>query len=165
MTTLLTLLALIAFASNSLLARVSLGAGEIDAATFTAIRLLAGAAVLGALVRVRDGAWTALRGGGVLGPITLFVYVGADGSFTLYEDDGVSYGYERGASARIPIRWNDASRTLAIGARDGAFPGMLASRTFNVVVVDAKHPVGFSFDPKPVQTLRYDGTAQDVRLP
>jgi drug/metabolite transporter (DMT)-like permease len=74
LTPLLTLFALIAFASNSLLARFSLGAGEIDAATFTAIRLLAGAVVLGALVRVRDGAWTALRGGGVLGPISLFVY-------------------------------------------------------------------------------------------
>ena len=69
-----TLLALIAFASNSLLARFSLGTGEIDAATFTAIRLLAGAAVLVALVRIRDGAWTALRGGGALGPIALFVY-------------------------------------------------------------------------------------------
>jgi drug/metabolite transporter (DMT)-like permease len=69
-----TLLALAAFASNSLLARVSLGSGAIDAATFTAIRLLAGAAVLAALVRVRDGAWTALRGGGVLGPLSLFVY-------------------------------------------------------------------------------------------
>jgi drug/metabolite transporter (DMT)-like permease len=74
LTPLLTLFALIAFASNSLLARFSLGAGEIDAATFTAIRLLAGAVVLGALVRVRDGAWTALRGGGVLGPISLFAY-------------------------------------------------------------------------------------------
>ena len=69
-----TLLALVAFASNSLLARFSLGTGAIDAATFTAIRLLAGAAVLVALVRIRDGAWTALRGGGPLGPIALFVY-------------------------------------------------------------------------------------------
>ena len=69
-----TLLALVAFASNSLLARFSLGTGAIDAATFTAIRLLAGAAVLVALVRIRDGTWKALRGGGVLGPISLFVY-------------------------------------------------------------------------------------------
>ena len=56
-----TLLALVAFASNSLLARFSLGTGAIDAATFTAIRLLAGAAVLVALVRVSDVTWTALR--------------------------------------------------------------------------------------------------------
>jgi len=69
-----TLLALVAFASNSLLTRSALGTGAIDAATFTAIRLLAGAAMLVAMVRVRDGGWTALRGGGALGPAILFAY-------------------------------------------------------------------------------------------
>jgi drug/metabolite transporter (DMT)-like permease len=68
------LLALVAFASNSLLTRLALGAHAIDAATFTALRLLAGAVVLVALVRVRDGGWRALRGGGAIGPVTLFVY-------------------------------------------------------------------------------------------
>ena len=43
-------------------------------------------------------------------PITLFVYAGSDGAFTLYEDDGVSYDYEKGAFATIPLRWHDASR-------------------------------------------------------
>ena len=57
-------------------------------------------------------------------PITLLVYAGANGDFTLYEDDGVTYGYEKGALARIPIRWNDATRTLTIGKREGSFPGM-----------------------------------------
>ena len=105
-----TLLALLAFASNSLLARFSLGTGAIDAATFTAIRLLAGAAVLVTLVRVRDGAWTALRGGGVLGPISLFVYavpfslayvrigaaVGALVLFGVVQLTMVGYGLARG---------------------------------------------------------------------
>ena len=44
--------------------------------------------------------------------------------FSLYEDDGRTYGYERGEFARIPLRWNDATRTLTIGARDGCVPGM-----------------------------------------
>ena len=52
-------------------------------------------------------------------PITLFVYAGSDGAFTLYEDDGVSNDYEKGAFATIPIRWHDASRTLTIGKRAG----------------------------------------------
>jgi len=69
-----TLLALVAFASNSLLTRSALGTGAIDAASFTAIRLLAGAAMLVAIVRIRDGGWTALRGGGALGPAILFAY-------------------------------------------------------------------------------------------
>jgi drug/metabolite transporter (DMT)-like permease len=70
----LTLLALVAFASNSLLTRFALGAGEIDAATFTAIRLISGAVVLVALVRARDGGLAALRGGGAVGPLALFAY-------------------------------------------------------------------------------------------
>ena len=44
------------------------------------------------------------------GPITLNVYVGADGSFDLYQDEGTTYGYERGAFAVMPIAWDDASR-------------------------------------------------------
>jgi alpha-D-xyloside xylohydrolase len=47
------------------------------------------------------------------------VYAGADGEFTLYEDDGLTYRYEKGPSARIPIRWSEASRTLTIGKREG----------------------------------------------
>jgi hypothetical protein len=70
----LTLLALIAFASNSLLTRLALGARQIDAATFTAIRLGAGAVVLSLLVRARAGAWTPLRGRGTSGPLALFAY-------------------------------------------------------------------------------------------
>jgi len=73
-TAVLTLLALVAFASNSLLTRLALGGGEIDAATFTAIRLIAGAVVLVALVRVRDGGLAALRGAGLAGPAALFAY-------------------------------------------------------------------------------------------
>lgn len=47
----LTLLALIAFAFNSLLTRLALGAQQIDAATFTTLRLSAGAVALSLLVR------------------------------------------------------------------------------------------------------------------
>ena len=73
-------------------------------------------------------------------PITLWVYAGANGDFTLYEDDGLTYGYEKGAFARIPIRWNDATRTLTIGKREGTFPGMTAARTFDVVLVSKDKP-------------------------
>jgi alpha-D-xyloside xylohydrolase len=98
-------------------------------------------------------------------PITLYVYTGADGAFTLYEDDGETYAYERGASARIPIRWNDARRTLTIGARDGTFPGMVAERTFQVVMVSKSKPVGFSFTPAAAATLAYRGQAMTKRFP
>ena len=68
-------------------------------------------------------------------PIVLWVYTGADGAFTMYEDDGLTYAYEKSESARIPLRWNDATHTLTIGKREGSFDGMLKERTFEVVLV------------------------------
>jgi alpha-D-xyloside xylohydrolase len=97
-------------------------------------------------------------------PITLFVYAGADGAFTLYEDDGVSYGYERGEFARIPLRWDNATRTLTLGHRKGAFPGMLGERTFQFVLVAADKPAPFSFAPQPDRTVRYRGDPVTVIL-
>ena len=88
----------------------------------------------------------------------------ASGAFTLYEDDGLTYGYEKGAFARIPLRWDDASKTLTIGRREGSFPGMLQRRTFELVLVSKARPVGFSFAPKPDRSLSYDGEAVSVRL-
>jgi len=97
-------------------------------------------------------------------PITLFVYAGSDGAFTVYEDDGVSNGYERGAFATIPLRWNDATRTLTIGKRSGRFPGMLPRRTFQVVLVRRDRPVPFSFTPAPDRSVGYAGEAVAVKF-
>jgi alpha-D-xyloside xylohydrolase len=97
-------------------------------------------------------------------PVTLFVYAGASGTFALYEDDGRSYGYETGAFARIPITWDDATATLTIGRREGSFPGMLASRTFQVVLVAKGKAVGFSFEPRPDRVVRYDGSEVELDL-
>ena len=75
-------------------------------------------------------------------PITLLVFTGADGSFDLYEDDGESYGYENGEFARIPLRYDAADGTLTIGARTGAYPGMVEEREFRVrwITEGAKAP-------------------------
>ncbi|MGA2507669.1 MAG: TIM-barrel domain-containing protein [Chitinispirillaceae bacterium] len=77
-------------------------------------------------------------------PIELRVYTGADGSFTLYEDEGDGYNYEQGVYATTPITWNEASQNLSIGPTKGSFPGMLTSRTFNVVWVSPNHGTGES---------------------
>jgi len=97
-------------------------------------------------------------------PIVLWVYAGADGQFTLYEDDGVTYAYEKGSFARIPIRWNDAARTLTIAKREGSFAGMQKERTFEVVLVSKAKPVGFSFAPKADKSVRYDGAAIELKM-
>jgi alpha-D-xyloside xylohydrolase len=98
-------------------------------------------------------------------PITLYVYEGSDGAFSLYEDDGLTYNYESGAYTEIPLSWNDRSKTLTIGNRIGHFEGMLTHRTFQIVKVSNRTRVGFSFDPKPVQTVAYDGKEVQVKLP
>jgi alpha-D-xyloside xylohydrolase len=98
-------------------------------------------------------------------PVRLVVYTGRDGRFALDEDDGETNGHERGAFATIPLAWSEARRTLTIGARRGEFPGMLRSRTFEVVFASAARPAG---DERPVaadRVVRYDGSAVDVAEP
>ncbi|HVY83761.1 MAG TPA: TIM-barrel domain-containing protein [Caulobacterales bacterium] len=97
------------------------------------------------------------------GPITLYVYTGRDGSFDLYEDDGVSYGYQRGAFSRIPIRYDEATGTLTIGARSGAFPGMVTNRTFNVRFISGENRNAVNFDARGDRSVRYNGAAVAVR--
>jgi alpha-D-xyloside xylohydrolase len=98
-------------------------------------------------------------------PIELRVYEGADGGFTLYEDENDNYDYEKGMYATIPFAWNDAKKTLTIGARQGSFPGMLQSRTFNVVFVTAGHGVGVGTTATADKTVTYTGTEIDVSAP
>ena len=67
--------------------------------------------------------------------VTLMVYPGANSDFTLYEDDGLTYGYERGEYAVTRIHWNNAAGKADIGPREGSYPGMPEGRTYKVVVV------------------------------
>ena len=68
--------------------------------------------------------------------LELKVYAGANGNFILYEDEFDNYNYEKGAYTEIPISWNNASRKLTIGARKGAYEGMLKNRKFTVTLQD-----------------------------
>jgi alpha-D-xyloside xylohydrolase len=68
-------------------------------------------------------------------PVTLLVYAGANGQFSLYEDEGTTYGYEKGRYSRIALSYDDAARTLKLGKREGDGSGAPAKRTFVVRVV------------------------------
>ncbi|MBR5660473.1 MAG: DUF5110 domain-containing protein [Bacteroidales bacterium] len=95
--------------------------------------------------------------------ICLYVYSGADVDFTLYEDDGLTYGYEKGQFSTIPIRWDESSGTLTIGARQGTFPGVLENRAFRLILVDPSHPM--PYDPDATgRTVSYDGSSIELRL-
>ena len=85
--------------------------------------------------------------------LELRLYPGADGSFTLYEDEGDGYNYEKGAYATIPFYWNDRARTLTIGERQGSYPGMLDARQFTIVMPDGQS-----------QTVSYQGQETVVRM-
>ena len=98
-------------------------------------------------------------------PIELRVYRGEDSAFTLYEDEGVNYNYEKGARATIPLAWNEKRQTLTIGDRKGAFPGMLARRTFRVVWVKPDHGVGGALTAKADTEVHYNGKAVKVSAP
>ncbi len=97
-------------------------------------------------------------------PITLYIYAGADGQFTLYEDQGTTFDYEHGAFSQIPIRWDDKTSTLTIGERSGDFNGMLHNRTFRVVLVIKAHPAGFPFTPTQFRSVDYRGRAIQLKL-
>ena len=85
--------------------------------------------------------------------LELRVYPGADGSFTLYEDQGDGYDYERGVCSTILFQWNDRTRTLTLGERQGSYPGMLQQRQFTIVLPDGRQ-----------QQVSYDGTRKQIVL-
>jgi alpha-D-xyloside xylohydrolase len=96
-------------------------------------------------------------------PVMLLVYPGADGRFALFEDDGTSQQYLKGAWSRIPLAWDEASRTLTIGPREGVFPGMQQRRTF--LVRWMRPGRGLDWDAPADATVAYDGAAQRVTMP
>ena len=85
--------------------------------------------------------------------LTLCIYPGNNGSFTLYEDEGDNYNYENEAYTEIPMNWDNASRILTIGARKGEYNGMLQKRQFIVKTIDGNS-----------KTVTYTGKRIKVKL-
>lgn len=95
-------------------------------------------------------------------PMEIRIYPGADGTFTLYEDENDTYNYEKGTFATIRFNWNDKSKTLVIEDRKGSFPGMLTERKFNIVVVNESTGTGVAITAQPNQTVSYNGTKLSI---
>jgi alpha-D-xyloside xylohydrolase len=98
-------------------------------------------------------------------PLHLRVYPGADGDFTLYEDDGESADFSK--STTIGFHWSDADSKLTISARSGkGFSGMLTNRSFHIIRVCKNHGTGVGIEMKPDKIVQYDGAdAIDVEVP
>ncbi len=91
------------------------------------------------------------------------VYPGANGEFTLYEDEGDNYNYEKGKFSQIKFSWDEAHRILTISPRKGSFKGMLQNRKFRIVLVGADSGVG-NQPMKADKTVEYTGKAVEVSL-
>lgn len=89
--------------------------------------------------------------------ISLFVYTGGDGHFSLYEDEGNNYNYEQGAFAVIPFDYNEQAKELSIGERKGGFNGMLQQRTFRIIWVGKDRERAAEPGTAADATVSYDG--------
>lgn len=101
---------------------------------------------------------------GANAPLEIRVYRGADGAFTLYDDEGDGQGYRQGRRATIALTWNEAARALTLGPRQGSYPGMPRERMFNIVWVGEGTGAGQATSA-PAQVVRYTGQPVVVNAP
>ena len=94
------------------------------------------------------------------------IYRGADGSFTLYEDERDNYNYELGKFSEITFGWDDANSTLTIDDRKGEFNGMLKDRTFRIVLVDKDKNLGLGLrqSARFSKVVEYSGKKISVKV-
>jgi len=95
-------------------------------------------------------------------PVEIRIYPGADGEFTLYEDENDNYNYEKGFYSTIKFKWNDSTKTLNIGKRKGDFVGIMERRTFNIVIVSSYHGTGIELTDKVEKIITYKGMEEKV---
>jgi alpha-D-xyloside xylohydrolase len=90
--------------------------------------------------------------------LLLKVYTGHDGEFTLYEDEGTNYNYEKGSYLTIKIIYNEKTKTLTIGNQHGEYPNMPLTRHFRIEWITP--------DQKPYETppIQYAGKETIVKL-
>ena len=96
--------------------------------------------------------------------INLYVYSGRDAQFTLYEDEGTNYNYEKGKFATIDIRYDDSARTITIGQRKGSFDGMLKQRRFNIVYITPDSPKALNMDSPKGVMVEYNGKEMTIQI-
>ena len=95
-------------------------------------------------------------------PYEIRIYPGADATFTIYEDDGETYNYEKGQYATVELKWDDAARTLTIGDRQGSFPEMFPERTCRVLLALPGSNSGIDPGSKNKRDVMYTGEAMQV---
>jgi alpha-glucosidase/alpha-D-xyloside xylohydrolase len=85
------------------------------------------------------------------GPLALTIYPGADGAFLLYEDDGRSFAYRKGAWTGIEMAWRNADRRLTLRLAAGSRVIGPSRRSFDVRVAGATSSRPVVFEGKPIE--------------
>lgn len=96
-------------------------------------------------------------------PITLNIYTGANGHYSLYNDDGRSYDYEKGKYSTVELSYDDAKGTLTIGKRQGEFNGMQQKISMNIRWIGAADGMAKSLTGPIAQSIEYVGEELVVR--
>jgi len=97
-------------------------------------------------------------------PVEIRIYPGANGEFTLYEDENDNYNYEKGIYALTRFKWDDTKKTLTVEARKGKYPGMLKERTFNILLVSENRGTGIEISSTMDKKIKYSGMKTVVKL-
>jgi alpha-D-xyloside xylohydrolase len=93
--------------------------------------------------------------------LELRVYTGADGQFTLYNDEGNNYNYEKGKYTVIPFKWSEQQQTLTIDRQQGTYTGALKKCVLHIVWVNESNGKGIEISPK-AKTVVYTGEKINV---
>ncbi|MCE5332167.1 MAG: DUF5110 domain-containing protein [Bacteroidales bacterium] len=96
--------------------------------------------------------------------LTIYIYAGKNGTFSLYEDENINYNYEKDAFSTIEFAYNDRDKTLTIGNRKGNFNGMIKERDFNLILVEQGKPSGIDNASKKAKTIHYSGAKVEINL-
>lgn len=96
--------------------------------------------------------------------LDICIYPGANGEFTLYEDEFDNYDYEKGVFTSIRFTWDDANRTLTISDRNGSYPGMLKNRRFNLTVMKPGKQNAETVMIKANKKVSYSGKKMSFKL-
>jgi len=96
--------------------------------------------------------------------ITLNIYTGADACFNLYEDEGTNYNYEKGDFTIIPLKYNEATKTITIGARRGSFNGMIHQRIFRINIITPGQAKNLDPDAAADKQLLYKGEKIEIKI-
>ena len=96
--------------------------------------------------------------------VTLYVYTGRDADFTLYEDEGTNYNYEKGRFSTVALHYDEARGTLTIGERKGWFAGVLLKRTFRVECIGRTRQQPFGGKGKQTVVVTYSGREKAISL-